>query len=48
VALTLPKGAGKVLTPVFNDRPSGLELVDGKLTGEVGKAAVHIYRLTAR
>lgn len=48
VALTLPKGAGSVLTPVFNDRPSGLKLVEGKLTGEVSKAAVHIYRLTAR
>lgn len=48
VSLTLPKGAGGELKPAFKDRPAGLKLADGKLTGEIGKAEVHVYRLTAR
>ena len=41
VSLTLPKGDWK---PVFANRPKGLVFVDGKLTGEIGKAEVHVYR----
>lgn len=48
VSLTLPKDAGSALKSEFKDRPSGLKLADGRLTGKVGKAEVHVYRLTAR
>ena len=45
VVLTLPKGVGGVLKPAFPDRPGGLTLADGKLTGEIGPSAVHVYRI---
>lgn len=48
VSLSLPKGAGMELRPAFKDRPAGLKLADGKLTGEVGKAEVHVYRVPRR
>ena len=41
VSLTLSKGDWK---PAFANRPKGLAFVDGKLTGEIGKAEVHVYR----
>ena len=48
VSLTLPRGLDGVLKPAFKDRPTGLKLTDGKLAGELGKAAVHVYRLSVR
>ncbi len=41
VSLSLPIGDWK---PAFATRPKGLTFVDGKLTGEIGKAEVHVYR----
>lgn len=48
VSIVLPKGlAGKAQT-VFRDRPNGLKLVDGTLTGDIGKAEVHVYRIAKK
>ena len=47
VSVTLPKGSGGELAAAFKGRPFGLKLAEGKLTGELGKAEVHVYRLTA-
>jgi hypothetical protein len=45
VAVALPKGTGTELVAAFKGRPTGLKLNDGKLTGELGKAEVQVYRL---
>lgn len=46
VALELPKSVGSVLTPAFKDRPSGLKFENGKVSGEIGKGEVQVYRIT--
>ena len=48
VSIPLPKGLTGELQPVFRDRPAGLKVVDGKLTGEIGKAEIHVYRIATR
>jgi hypothetical protein len=48
VSVVMPKGLTGDLTSAFKGRPAGLKVVDGKLTGEIGKAEVHVYRLSAR
>ena len=48
VSLTLPNGLTGDLKPAFPARPTGLKLTDGKLTGEIGKAAVHVLRISTR
>lgn len=48
VAVSLPKGLAGDLAPAFKGRPSGLSVTDGKLTGTIGKAEVHVYRLVRR
>jgi hypothetical protein len=45
VSLELQKQFGSQLTPAFNDRPAGLKLVNGRITGEIAKAEVHVYRI---
>ena len=48
VSIALPKGFGGEPQPVFRNRPRGLKVVDGKLTGDLGKAEVHVYRMATR
>ena len=48
VSLDLPKGLGIDITPAFKDRPASLKRVDGKITGEIAKAEVQIYRIEKR
>jgi hypothetical protein len=48
VSLTVPKGLTGDLVSAFKGRPAGLTLADGKLTGEIGKAEVHVYRVVPR
>lgn len=48
VAVPLPKEVAGELTPAFKGRPAGLSVTDGKLTGSIGKAEVHVYRLAVR
>jgi len=45
VALAMPAGAHG-LQALFADRPSGLSLSDGQLTGTIEPMAVHVYRLS--
>jgi hypothetical protein len=45
VSLELPREAGTKLTPAFKGRPAGLKLVNGKMTGELAQAEVHVYRI---
>ena len=45
VSLTLPKGITGVLKSVFPDRPTGLKWAEGKLTGDIGKAEVCVYKI---
>ena len=46
VSLTLPKGITGEFKSAFPDRPAGLKWAEGKLTGEIGKAEVCVYRIT--
>ncbi len=48
VSLTLPKGLTGNPLPVFNGRPVGLKLAAGKLTGDIAKGEVHVYRFATR
>ena len=48
VSLSLPDGAIGEPKPAFESRPLGLKISDGKLTGEIGKGEVHIYRFANR
>jgi hypothetical protein len=48
VSLAVQIGPKGDLVPAFKGRPAGLKLADGKLTGEIGKAEVHVYRVVAR
>ena len=48
VSLNLPKGLTGDHNPAFLSRPTGLKLTDGTLTGEIGKATVHVLRLSTR
>jgi hypothetical protein len=48
VSLSMPEGVAGGLKPAFKDRQSGLKITGEKLTGEIGKAAIHIYLLTTR
>ncbi len=48
VSLKLPNGLIGKPMPVFKDRPSGLTVIDGKLSGDLGKAEVHVYRFATR
>jgi hypothetical protein len=48
VAVAVQIGPKGDLVSAFKGRPAGLKVVDGKLTGEIGKAEVHVYRVVAR
>ena len=48
VDLALSNGLEGELQPAFPDRPSGLKLAEGKLTGQIGKSEVHVYRMKIR
>ena len=48
VSLKLPASAYGEVTPAFRERPAGLKIAEGKLTGELGMAEVHIYRIAPR
>ena len=48
VDLALSNGLEGELQPAFPDRPSGLQLAEGKLTGQIGKSEVHVYRMKIR
>ncbi|MBY0513636.1 MAG: hypothetical protein K2P78_06955 [Gemmataceae bacterium] len=48
VAVAVQIGPKGDLVSAFKGRPAGLKVVDGKLTGEIGKAEVHVYRVVAQ
>jgi hypothetical protein len=48
VSIALPKGLAGDPRPAFKDRPAGLKQVDGRLTGRIDKAEVHVYRFATR
>ena len=48
VSLSLPNGLMGKPMPAFKDRPSGLKVLDGKLSGDIGKAEVHVCRIATR
>ena len=46
VSIVLPKGLVGSLKPEFAGRPTGLKIAEGKVVGEIGKAEVHLYRIS--
>jgi hypothetical protein len=48
VSIPLPKGMVGDPHPAFKDRPAGLKQVEGRLTGQIDKAEVHVYRFATR
>jgi hypothetical protein len=48
VLLPLPRKTGDEWAPVFPNRVAGLNLTDGKITGEIGPAEVQVYRVVNR
>jgi len=48
VSLELPKGIDGTVTSPFQGRPTGLKIANGKVTGDIAKADVHVYRIAPR
>jgi hypothetical protein len=45
VSISLPEGVKGQLHNLFPDRPGGMALEDGKLSGTIGPLDVHVYEV---